>query len=232
MAGSNRYGWPDAIGTGGRITPEYAKNSAATIESLERRRIEQEQQISSLRAKHTQSIIDGEEFDAGPIRVAEDELTAIITAQRTLVELQKEHERREAEALEKLSDKEKRKRIADQIRKMERDWLDQVKAVEDAARKMAAAYGRAEDARKTLHVALMSQGTSSIGLMSNGFEIRVGTGLSAILAKQIGKGNLGQIKLPASTRDVNLPWVDVELPVCRDVEQTIKRLLSNEMETA
>jgi integrase len=23
-AGSNRYGWPDTIGTGGRITPEYA----------------------------------------------------------------------------------------------------------------------------------------------------------------------------------------------------------------
>ncbi|SFE41917.1 hypothetical protein SAMN04488523_10750 [Sulfitobacter brevis] len=64
-----------------------SKTSAATIEILEQRRIEQERRISSLRAKDTQSIINGEEFDATPIRAAEDELTAIMTVQQTLVEL-------------------------------------------------------------------------------------------------------------------------------------------------
>ncbi len=211
---------------------KVSKTSSATIESLEQRRVEQEQHISSLRAKHTQSIIDGKSFDATPIRAAEDELTAIMTAQQTLLELQREHERREAEALEKLTDEEKRKRIADQISKMEREWLHEVNAIECAVRQMAAAYGRAEEARKTLHVALMSQGTSSIGLMSNGFEVRVGTGLSAILAKQIGKGNLGQVKLSPGPRDASLPWDEVELPVCRDVASTIEGLLSTKREVA
>jgi hypothetical protein len=29
-AGSNRYGWPDTIGTGGRMTPEYAEAEGKT----------------------------------------------------------------------------------------------------------------------------------------------------------------------------------------------------------
>jgi len=36
MAGSNRYGWPDAIGTGGRITPEYADRLADVLERVGR----------------------------------------------------------------------------------------------------------------------------------------------------------------------------------------------------
>jgi len=211
---------------------KVSKTSAATIESLEVRRIEQEKLIASLRANHTQSIIDGEDFDASPIRAAEDELTAITNAQQTLVALQQEYERREADALEKLTDEEKRKRIADQLSKMERDWLKEVIATEDAARSLAAAYGRADAARSALHVALMSQGTNSIGLMANGFEVRVGTGLSAILAKQIGKGNLGQIKLSPGVRDAGLPWDEVELPARRDVAQTLERLRSGEVESA
>lgn len=205
-------------------TSKVSKTNAATIESLEQRRVEQEQRISLLRAKHTQSIIDGEDFDASPIRAAEDELTAIMTAQQTLVELEKEHRRLEAEALEKLTDDEKRKRIAAQISKMERDWLKEVRAIEDAARVMTAAYGRADEARKTLHVALMSQGTRSLGLMHNEFEISVANGLSAILARQVGKGSLGPMKLPATTRDPNLPWVEAQKAVANDVSRTVEAL--------
>ena len=72
--------------------PKISKSNAAIIEGLEEQRVKQEGIISTLRAEHTQSVIDGTDFDSGPIRIAEDELTAIMDAQQTLVELENEYE--------------------------------------------------------------------------------------------------------------------------------------------
>ncbi len=198
--------------------------SKATVESLEARRTEQERHIASLRAEHTRSIIDGTDFDASPIRAAEDELAAIMTAKQTLIELEKEYQRQEAEALEKLTDEEKRKRIAARLKELEGQWLSEVENCESAARDFAAAYHRAVDATKLLHIGLLSQGTRSMGLMSAGFETRVSEGLSALLSKTTGQGNLGRLKLPAVVRSADLPWVDAEHSTRRDVDAAIEAL--------
>lgn len=201
-----------------------SKTDIATIESLEARRLEQEQLIATLRAHHTQSILDGLEYDSTAIRAAEDELKAIQTAQITLHELQKERERQDKEALEKLTDQDRRDRVADGIDKMRHDWLADVEIMENSAREMMAAYKRAKEQSRSLHIALMSQGVTSMHLMPSGFPQRASDGLAAIMTKNIGDHGFGNLKIPAVVRDPDLPWTHAERPASIEIDQLLATL--------
>ncbi len=208
--------------------------TAATMEILSERRIAQERAIASLRDQHTRAVLAGEDFNSAPIRAAEDELSAIMSAEIALKELEQAQARQEAERQARLTNKEKRQHTVEQMLVLEASWLKDVEHIETSLRAAVQAYARAVETAQQLQAEIKKHGGSGLAFGRNAFEGRVGDGISAILTTQVTPGNwsFGQIKLPSTTRDPNLPWVEVEAAQVAEVERTAVMIASGGQEAA
>lgn len=208
--------------------------TAVTMESLSDRKIAQEREIALLREQHTRAVLAGEDFDSAPIRAAEDELSAIVSAEIALKELEQAQARQEAERQARLTDKEKREHIVEQMLVLEATWLKDVAQIETSFRAAVQAYARAVETAQLLQAEITKHGGSGFAFGRNAIEGRVGDGITAILATQVTPGNwsFGQIKLPSTTRDPNLPWVEVEAAQVAEVERTAIMIASGGQKAA
>ncbi len=208
--------------------------TAATMESLSDRRIAQEREIALLREQHTRAVLAGEDFDSVPIRAAEDELSAIVSAEIALKELEQAQARQEAERQARLTDEEKRQHTVDHLLVLEATWLRDVEQIETSFRAAVQAYARAVEPAQLLQAEITEHGGNGFAFDRVAFEGRIADGLSAMLGTQMRPGNwsFGQIKLRSTTRDLNLPWVEVEAAQVAEVERTAVTIMAGGQKAA
>lgn len=201
------------------------KKQPITLDELHNRQAEQERVLAALKSERSDAILEGKPFDAGKLRDAQDELSAIDEAITEFKRREEDRQIAEAKAEAAISDKERLDQSIADIRDMAFEREAAISEAEEAARSFADALYRAEHARQSLQGAVYGLiGKVPVGLMPGGQEDRLSKSFSAVLSTSLGKGRFGEMVLRKGMRDAEQPWLASEQPVSREIEAALEAL--------